>query len=83
MWLHGTSSSLSLPTGTFMRFLVPLLLSFVAAFHVQAQVTITPLAPTPSDVIFVQVLLDSYEVRSQSHSVSGDTVTVTIVNKWY
>ncbi len=63
-----------------MRVLVPLLLSLIATSHVQAQVTITPSAPTPSDVIFVGVYLPEYTVRTQSHSVSGNTVTVTIAN---
>ena len=63
-----------------MRILVPLLLSLVATFQVQAQVTIIPSAPTPSDVIFVQVYLPEYLVRTQSHSVAGNTVTVTISN---
>ncbi len=64
-----------------MRILVPLLLSLLASFSVQGQdVTITPSAPTPGDVIFVQVYLPQYMVRTQSHSVSGNTVTVTIDN---
>jgi probable HAF family extracellular repeat protein len=63
-----------------MRTVVSLLLSLVATFHVHAQVTITPVAPTSADVIIVHVSLGSYQVRTQSHSVSGSTVTVTIVN---
>ena len=69
-----------------MRLLVALLLlSLGTSFSVQGQIVqgpaiITPAAPTPSDVIFVQVYLPQYHVRTQSHSVSGNTVTVTIVN---
>jgi hypothetical protein len=64
-----------------MRIVVPLLFSLLTSFSVQGQdVTITPSAPTPADVIFVQVYLQEYLVRTQSHSVSGNTVTVTIVN---
>lgn len=46
----------------------------------RAQVTVTPLVPTSTDVIQVHVILGSFQVRTQSHSVSGNTVTVTIVN---
>ncbi len=63
-----------------MRTLVPLLLSLIATFHVHAQVTITPLVPTSADIVLVHVVLSSYQVRTQSHSVSGNTVTVTIFN---
>ena len=63
-----------------MRILVSLLLFLAATFQAHAQVTITPLAPTSADIVLVHVFLGSYQVRTQSHSVSGDTVTVTIYN---
>lgn len=43
-------------------------------------VTIIPWAPTSADVILVNVLLGEITVRAQSHSVLGNTVTVTIDN---
>ena len=63
-----------------MRTLVPLLVSLVATFHAHAQVTITPLVPTSADMVLVHVVLGSCQVRTQSHSVSGNSVTVTIFN---
>jgi probable HAF family extracellular repeat protein len=63
-----------------MRIVVSLLLFLVATFHTYAQVTITPVAPTSADVIVVHIVLDSCQVRWQSHSASADTVIVTISN---
>jgi hypothetical protein len=70
-----------------MRILVPLLLLLLATFSVQGQeATITPSAPTTSDVIFVQVSLPQLMLRMQSNSVcfacpgNTNTVTVTIDN---
>ncbi len=71
-----------------MRILVPLLLSLLTSFSVEGQqVTITPSAPTTSDVIFVQVDFPELSFLSQSNSVcflcpggKTNTVTVTIDN---
>jgi hypothetical protein len=70
-----------------MRIVVPLLLSLLTSFSVQGQeVTITPSAPTTSDVIFVKVDFPELMLRSQSNSVcfscpaNTNMVTVTIDN---
>ena len=70
-----------------MRILMPLLLSLLTSFSVQGQqATITPSAPTTSDVILVQVSLPQVMLRAQSNSVcfscpaDTNTVTVTIDN---
>jgi hypothetical protein len=87
MWLLRHPSSLIHPATFAMRILVPLLLSLLATFSVQGQeVTITPSAPTASDVIFVKVDFPELMLRSQSNSLcfacpaNTNKVTVTIDN---